>query len=1018
MNCKGQFSMIAALLVAVVLISTVIITYSTIRNVRIKVQPQVLNAIDETNLALKQILGFTVGYYGSVLQVTGNVTYAKSAAIKYLESGFQHIKNIHPEWGTSINLNEIRLHAVWFTSSSYSLGGLTVSYNLTGLGFYNLNYNVSCGLNVEVERTVFLNQTYWAVLRVLKDGEEPVINLGTSNFKFYNYRYGNLTWEKISPNETSSIKVYSNGTYYINMSDPALSTLDPYFYVVEITDSRGIKVMATSTSHYTYTLKWNIPRGYRVQRGRTLITDTQQDIPISPVSNLSRAFVMFNHYYSIGQLDQTPDSDGITYPNWGSVSAYLVNNTHIRVNRYSATSNIYIDWQVIECLDEEFKVYRGSYNWNSSSGTSFSVNIGATVNPEYCLAWVTGTTTNQNSLEAYDTILFRAYVSSPTQLTIKREVADANTAGTLRWIVVEFDPNKIGSIQTGSTTVDDTYTQSFPRQVTLNQPINPVHSILLFQIGVADSGLDQCSVAGRIVNETTIEFYTHGKSTQTRYIRYYVIDFGQGCGIKQSGTLDYSENANWYDVNQPLNPSVNVNRVMSFTSLTQDGTGTAFARPFPNAYVEDSTNYKIWRSRYGQEAYIEWQVLELPYWKIDEPIVIELLQNGTMRWLGQNLLAQPKPIPPIPVKAIHVNETINGVNREVPFQLEDWSSNYRIPLGLTSNASIFKSTTMLVFLANPNVSKVTIWWDGSDNAVQTRYAIYDPNTSPFKNDDPDNGILTNGILDLTITREREEAYHATVFKVISTLGDSSVTARFMRINSENSTYGADPSYVIYHGIIRDIIQQEAEWSSGASGCPNFYAHIVITLPANATYYTYQFRLMFLQSQQDRSIDDLSLIELKTTVNKDKWGSEWSKIITENGTSASYPTISYNTGFFYNKSGVWQHHWSEFIENNHGFGVMMTTKGNEQLYIFDEIAKNSTGGIKITNETTGNSQTVTMEIKPVELQTAAFKNALDTIWYGSVALFNGQKPIYPDGDKTTGLWMLVENPLIITVKTES
>jgi uncharacterized protein (UPF0333 family) len=78
---RGQFSIIAALLVAVMLIATVIITYSTIRNFPIGEQPQVLSAIDETNLALKQILGFTVGYYGSILQVTGDRDYANDSAL-------------------------------------------------------------------------------------------------------------------------------------------------------------------------------------------------------------------------------------------------------------------------------------------------------------------------------------------------------------------------------------------------------------------------------------------------------------------------------------------------------------------------------------------------------------------------------------------------------------------------------------------------------------------------------------------------------------------------------------------------------------------------------------------------------------------------------------------------------------------------------------------------------------------------------------------------------------------------
>ncbi|MCJ7760947.1 hypothetical protein MUP59_07410, partial [Candidatus Bathyarchaeota archaeon] len=87
MNKRGQFSIIAALLVAIVLISTVVMTYSTIRNSTIHGQPQILSAIDETNLAAKQILGFTVGYYGSVLKSTGNQTYATELATNYLQSG-------------------------------------------------------------------------------------------------------------------------------------------------------------------------------------------------------------------------------------------------------------------------------------------------------------------------------------------------------------------------------------------------------------------------------------------------------------------------------------------------------------------------------------------------------------------------------------------------------------------------------------------------------------------------------------------------------------------------------------------------------------------------------------------------------------------------------------------------------------------------------------------------------------------------------------------------------------------
>ena len=103
MNKKGQFSIIAALFVVVILISSVMVTYSAIHYSSNQDQPQIISAIDETNLALKQVLGFTVGYFGSVLQVTGNSSYAYAQSSSYLNSGLENIADMNPEWGTSFN---------------------------------------------------------------------------------------------------------------------------------------------------------------------------------------------------------------------------------------------------------------------------------------------------------------------------------------------------------------------------------------------------------------------------------------------------------------------------------------------------------------------------------------------------------------------------------------------------------------------------------------------------------------------------------------------------------------------------------------------------------------------------------------------------------------------------------------------------------------------------------------------------------------------------------------------------
>ena len=179
---------------------------------------------------------------------------------------------------------------------------------------------------------------------------------------------------------------------------------------------------------------------------------------------------------------------------------------------------------------------------------------------------------------------------------------------------------------------------------------------------------------------------------------------------------------------------------------------------------------------------------------------LEILQNGTMRWLGQNMqvTTQTLPIPPIPVKAIHINQTINGVNQEVPFQIEDWASNYQIPLGLTSNTTLFGNRQMIVFLLNSKVSDFTVWWNGSDTATQTPMAYTD---RYFTNDNTGANTLTNGNVTL-LTQTLNNIFN--VKATVAGSGNSS-TANFMRINQQASTYGAGAAYVINHGVVRDIV---------------------------------------------------------------------------------------------------------------------------------------------------------------------------------------------------------------------
>jgi len=779
-NEKGQFSIIAALFVAVILIATVIVTYSSIRNSPIQEQPQVLSAIDETNLALKQILGFTIGYYGSVLQVTGNTSYAKMLATNYLHSGLENIANMHPDWGTSFNVSNIDMRAYWFTNASYSIGNLAINYSLGGLGIYGITYETSCKLAVQVKETTPNNQTQ---LIVTKDEDEPLINLGKQNFKFYCYQFSNSTWQLVNPS-TEPI-AFANGTYLIDIP----SGVDPYSYFIQLEDPRGIIVVASSFNHYTCALEW----------------DTR---------TLTKYAVTGSSY-----ITGAPNKEYATIGKGGTceVTSYqggtgTIKQVYFNIVYYGTVS--------------------GSLNWYYQLDGGAWINIG-------------------NLAEG-------GSATSPLKATYN------------------------------ATSLRPTWTWSN-------------------------------------VNTTYIQFRNN-------------------------------------DDQSPENAYVDA----MYLTVVIENAGKYSAIPSEN-------------------------------------IVVEFLQNGTMRWLGQNLqlATQAKPIPPVPVKSIHVNQTVNGVNREAPFQIEDWASDYQIPLGLTSNSSVFSSRTMLVFLVNSKVSKVTIWWDGSDRATQTPLAY----TNKYFTVDTSQKTLNNKIITVKI-----DSKDNLPFKVVSTKGQSSATAVFMRINGENASFGwSEPMYAITNGPVRVVLQHEVEWEgNGAPNCPNVYAHIVLTLPANATYYTYQLRLMFVESQQPRSITDLCPI--KITSSSGTFSS-----LTENGVSNGYPIVSTAPGLFYNMSGVWQHHWAQLNSTKtKGVGIMFTSDNNKMLYCFDSIAGKATGALNV------NAATRTIELLPVAKTLNApvsFKYALDVTWCGAVVTFDGTTPIYNSSDKS-GLWITVEYPPTITVATES
>jgi hypothetical protein len=925
MKDRGQLSIIAALLCAVVFVTAVATSYSLIRNNPIQAQPQIQSAIDETNSALRQILGFTVGYYGSILKVTGNTTYAKTLATTYLQSGLANIANINPTWASSFSMGSLNLYALWFASTSYSGGDLAVAYNLTGLGILGMNYATSCKLSVSITNS----QNNQARMNVTQDVNKPLANLGRQNFGFYVYQNSTSTWTLTSP--SASPTVYTNGTYQITPP----TGVDANSYVVQVKDQRGIVVVASQFSSYVMNLTW-------------------------PSTTSS-------YYYVNGASDVDGNGDIGTHSNF-TAQQYgpdNINDTLIEANTISPVPETYVYCNNNQNPNSVWT--NPSYAYNNNTAT------GATDNPP-------GSWTGYLILNLTGTVV-------GTSIHYMVGAGSGNHFTTMTINVAN---------QTGSWTNVYNATPAYDSSNYYNATFNQM-TYTAFEIQFYTSNAN-----GKTV---TIYEVQAVNASYTPPATYQLDLEEQWTNVNQTGTnkeLDIftgpfssqeTLSVQWWNTSSSswitIIPNLTANSMNNISVVTYL-TSPTFTIRFSDGTPIGDTAQSSWQI---DAAFLRFDT-NLSLSSVPDTITMELLQNGTILWLGQNLTltTNAKPFPPLPTKAIHLNQTINSVNSEAPFQIEDWASAYTVPLGLTSNASIFNGGNMLVFLANNSVSRVTIWWNGSDTATQTPYAY----TNRYFNDTVSAStlVLRNGVLTLNLT-------NPSTFTFTSTVNGSSCTVNFMRINQQTSTYGSDqPAYVITNGIVRDIIHQEPEWSNGVSGSPDVYGFVVLTLPARTTYFTYQLTLMFMNTTQNRKITDISPITLSALTGQPQ---------TENGTTGTngFPLVSNATGLFNTISTVWQHHWSQFVQGTNGAGIMFRDNSNQNLYAFDGIAGSHTGGLMVNSSA--------IQLLPISGAQVSFTNAMNIGWYGAVATFGGTTPIYKNNSQT-GLWMLVEYPPTINVGT--
>ncbi len=251
---KGQFIIIAAMLLSIMIVSVSTVIYGTVTYYRQERWEEYVTIVDSIKTASCNLLQIGLANYTQTLNP--NVTR------DYFNRWIRDARNAYPGYGVDVNyalasglrsaygiappMNySLGLARRWNVATSYSASNATVSINIASVGLTGYNFSSNVFLKMSIRDVVWYTGTgNWYVLIYLsveKEGLEPVISLQASNF-------ANVKLSGVSKSFT--MKRYYSPTYTCFIYEIKVSsvTVLPSSANVTLVDNRGIKTISYTTN--------------------------------------------------------------------------------------------------------------------------------------------------------------------------------------------------------------------------------------------------------------------------------------------------------------------------------------------------------------------------------------------------------------------------------------------------------------------------------------------------------------------------------------------------------------------------------------------------------------------------------------------------------------------------------------------------------------------------------------------------------------------------------------------------
>jgi hypothetical protein len=249
---KGQFIIIAAMLLSIMIVSVSTVIYGTVTYYRQERWEEYVTIVDSIKTASCNLLQVGLANYAQ----TSNSTVLRDYFNQWIRDvrnaypgfgidvGYALANGVHSAYGVSLNYN-LGLNRTWNKPTSYVASNATVSVNVASVGLTGYNFSSHVFLKMSIRDAVWYSKSskryVILYLSVDKDGPEPVVNLQASNFP---------TVKLSGVSQSYTVKRYYSSVYSYFIYEIKMSSIDslPSSANVTLVDNRGIRTISyTST---------------------------------------------------------------------------------------------------------------------------------------------------------------------------------------------------------------------------------------------------------------------------------------------------------------------------------------------------------------------------------------------------------------------------------------------------------------------------------------------------------------------------------------------------------------------------------------------------------------------------------------------------------------------------------------------------------------------------------------------------------------------------------------------------